>query len=45
MFIDDPLEIDSQLAKEKKTRNLGGHQNHGPLSLSIAIEYVWRDIT
>lgn len=33
MFIDDPLGIDNQLAEEKETKDLGGHQNQGPFSL------------
>lgn len=32
MFIDDPLGIDNQLAEEKETKDLGGHQNQGPFS-------------
>lgn len=32
MFIDDPLGIDNQLAEEKVTKDLGGHQNQGPFS-------------
>lgn len=32
MFIDDPLGIDNQLAEEKETNDLGGHQNQGPFS-------------
>lgn len=32
MFIDDPLGIDNQLAVEKETKDLGGHQNQGPFS-------------
>lgn len=44
MFIDDPLEIDSQLAKEKRLKTLADTRTMGR-SLSIAIEYVWRDIT
>lgn len=44
MFIDDPLEIDNQLAKEKRLETLADTRTKDR-SLSIAIEYVWRDIT